>query len=69
MPFCSSDSIVVRTGDSFTTIGSVTTIASFVPSSLRSMPTSRLTPTPTRTDETAISKGVIICYEAADYSE
>ena len=40
MPFCSSDSIVVRTGDSFTTIGSVTTIASFVPSSLRSMPTS-----------------------------
>jgi len=29
MPFCSSDSIVVRTGGSFATIGSVTTIASF----------------------------------------
>ena len=32
------------------------------------MPTSRLTPTPTRTDETAISKGVIIWHEAADYT-
>ena len=39
-------------------VGSVTTSTFFAPSSARSMPTSRVTPSPKRMDETAISNAV-----------
>src|SRR5256885_890062 len=51
----SSDSITVRAGGSVAIVGSVTTSTSDAPISFRSMPTSRVTPTPKRTLETAIS--------------
>ena len=62
--FCSSDSSTVRTGGSFASSGSVTTITSFAPISARSCPTSRVTPTPKRTLETAISNAMSLVMES-----
>src|SRR6266516_8101216 len=58
MPFSRSDSITVCTGCIALSTGSVITSVWLAPRSFRSMPTSRVTPAPKRTLDTAISNAM-----------